>query len=202
MGQEMPYDRAANAIERDRHRQWRQRALTMRAATLAVYLALVAVAVITAAAAESGRSSSEPLRIESGGAFGLADPHDGMAVFTATDLGPGDSARGTMEISNEGSEPVVVTLAQHSPLDTPGTGGGVLSQRLRLIVEDLSSASTVYAGPFAAMPARALGRLAAGASRSYEFIATLPESATENALRDSSTSVAFSWTAREVPSVE
>jgi len=169
----------------------------MRAATLAVYLALAAVAAITAAAAQSGRSSSGPLRTEAGGAFSLADPREGMPVFTAANLGPGASATGTVEISNEGSEAIVVTLAQHGVLDAPGTGGGVLSQRLRLIVEDLSSASTVYEGPLAAMRPRSLGRLAPGASRSYEFTATLPASGTasasDNAFQGASVSVAYSW---------
>jgi hypothetical protein len=176
----------------------------MRSATVAVYLALAAVAAIAAAAVESGSSGNEPLRTEVGGSFSLANTREGLPVFTATNIGPGDSAKGTVEISNEGSKAIAVTLAQRGLTDVPGTNGGVLSRRLVLKVRSPSSPSPVYEGPLAAMQPRALGRLAPGASRSYEFTVTLPAngtaSARDNAFQGASVSVAYSWTAGEASS--
>jgi hypothetical protein len=176
----------------------------MHRATLIVYLALAAVAAIAAAAASNDEPAPDSVVTETGGSFSLANSREGMPVFTATNLGPGDSAKGTVEIANEGSEAIVVTLSQRNLTDVPGTSGGVLSQRLALKVKDLSSPSPVYEGPLASMQPRSLGRLAPGASRSYEFIATLPASgpasASDNAVQGASTSVAYSWTAGEAPS--
>lgn len=171
----------------------------MHRATLFVYLALAAVAAIAAAAGTDHGSGQGPIRTQASGAFSLANSGDGLPVFTAANIGPGDSAKGTVEISNEGSEAIAVTLAQHDLTDTPGASGGVLSQRLALKVGDPSSSSPVYEGPLAAMQPRSLARLAPGASRSYEFTVTLPASASDNAFQGASVSVAYSWTAQEAP---
>jgi len=175
----------------------------MRAATLVVYLALTAVAAIAAAAAESGESGNESLRIEVGGSFSLANSREGLPVFTATNIGAGDSAKGTVEISNEGSETIALTLSRQGLTDVPGKNGGLLSRRLVLKVRGPSSPKPVYEGPLAAMRPRALGRLAPGASRSYEFTVTLPAngttSARNNAFQGASVSVAYSWTDSETP---
>jgi len=174
----------------------------MRRATLIVYLALAAVAAITAAAARNDESSRGPIVTETSGSFALANSREGMPIFTATNIGPGDSAKGTATIANEGSEAIAVALTQRDLTDTPGTGGGVLSQRLTLKIT--AGPSVIYAGPLAAMQPQQLGALAPGASRRYEFVATLPgdgvpSAATENAVQGASTSVTYSWTASETP---
>ncbi len=177
----------------------------MRKATLIVYLALAAVAAIAAAAARNNAPARDSVVTETSGSFSLANSRDGMPVFTATKIGPGDSAKGTVEIANEGDEAIAVTLAQRDLTDVPSSDGGQLSQRLRLMVRDFVAASPVYEGPLAAMPPLSLGRLAPGASRSYEFTAILPESGTagasDNAVQGASTSVAYSWTAQTAPEI-
>ena len=60
----------------------------------------------------------------------------------------------------------------------------------------------VYSGPLAPMPPQPTGRVEPGQSRSYEFVATLPEAgsaADQNHLQGASTSVAYSWTVAEAP---
>jgi hypothetical protein len=171
-------------------------------ATLIVYLALAAIAAIAAAAAHNDEPARDSVVTETSGSFSLANSRDGMPVFTATNIGPGDSAKGTVEIANEGNEAIAVTLAQQDLADVPGTGGGVLSQRLSLTITD--GPSIFYAGPLAAMQPLPLGTLAPGASHHYAFVATLPDgggagAAIENAVQGSSTSVTYSWTASEVP---
>lgn len=178
----------------------------MRRATLAAYLALAAVAAIAAGAAWDDGSDRATIRTEVSGSFSLANSRERMPVLTAANIGPGDSAEGTVEIANEGSEAIAVTLAQHDLVDTPGAGGGLLSQRLRLRVTSDSTPQSVYEGSLAAMPPQALARLAPGAVRSYEFVATLPDSgaatAAENAVQEASTSVAYSWTAEVAAPIE
>jgi hypothetical protein len=164
------------------------------------YLALAAVAAIAAAAARNDEPARNFVVTETSGSFVPADAHDGTAIFTATDIAPGDNARGTVEIANEGSEAIIVTLSQRNLTAVPGSSGDVLSQRLTLKVKDLSLPNPVYEGPLAPMRPRSLGRLAPGASRSYEFIVTLPASANANAFQGASVSVAYSWTAGEAPS--
>jgi hypothetical protein len=175
----------------------------MHRATLIVYLALAAVAAIAAAAASNDEPARDSVVTEASGAFSLANSRDGMPVFTATKIGPGDSAKGTVEIANEGNEAIAVTLSKRDLTDAPGTGGGLLSQRLSLRIVD--GPSVIYMGPLAAMQPLPLGTLAPGASHHYEFVASLPDgapadAAIENAVQGSSTSVAYSWTASEAPS--
>lgn len=174
----------------------------MRSATLVVYLALAAIAAIAAAAARHDEPTRDTVIAEVGGAFSLANSREGMPIFTATNIGPGDSAKGTVEIANEGDEAAAVTLAKRDLTDVPGAGGGELSRRLSLKIADESS--VIYAGPLATMPSLPLGTLAPGASHRYEFVATFPDggpsnAATENTVQGSSTSVTYSWTGGEAP---
>lgn len=176
----------------------------MRRATFVVYLALAGVAAIAAAAGSHPDSSRSPIRTEVGGAFSFASSREGLPVFTASGIAPGDSTSGTVEVANEGSEPLALTLSQRDLVDVPGSGGGVLSQRLQLKVEETGSSRPTYEGPIATMQPRPLGLLAPGAERTYEFTATLPDggaatAAAENAVQGASTSVTYSWTAGAAP---
>ena len=85
----------------------------------------------------------------------------------------------------------------------PGIGGGLLSEALALTVTDVTSPAApvaVYAGPLASMPDQPAGRVEPGASRTYEFVATLPgggSSGDQNAVQGAGVSVAYAWTATE-----
>lgn len=176
----------------------------MRAAILLALLALAGAAAIALGAVGEDRSRGEPLVTAAAGSFSLANSRDGMPVFTATGIAPGESAAGTVEIANEGEEAIDLTLSQRDLVDAPGSGGGVLSQRLGLRIEETTSTVPVYQGPLATMPPLALGRLAPGASRTFGFVATLPEggapgAAAENAVQGASTSVTYTWMADASP---
>lgn len=180
----------------------------MRGGLLLACLALAGAATAMAMNATRGDSpNASPIATtDAGGSFSLANSRDGMPIFTAANIGPGDRAKGTVEIANEGSEAIAVTLAQHDLIDMPGEGGGLLSQHLHLKVGEADAPQPVYEGLLAAMSPRALPRLAPGAARTYEFVAILPESGTasaaENAVQGASTSVAYSWTAQVAPPTE
>jgi hypothetical protein len=173
----------------------------MRALSVLVFLALAGSA--TAAVLEGGEEAgARASAIDAEGSFSFANSRDGMPIFNATEIAPGDSVHGTVEIAGTGTEPGELTLAQHDVADVPGPGGSELSKRLSLRVTDVTAPTnpvTVYAGPLAPMPAQRAGRLEPGASRIYEFIATLPEGpGAQNDVQGAGTSVAYSWTAGEV----
>ncbi len=176
----------------------------MRATILLACLALAGAAAAIAMGATHGSGSRRaPLATEASGSFSLVNSRDGMPVFSAANIAPGDSARGTVEIANESSEAVALTLSRQALVDAPGAGGGILSQRLALRIERTGSAALVYQGPLATMPPLALGSLAPGGSRGFEFVATLPQGelgpAAENSVQGASTSVAYAWTAHAIP---
>jgi hypothetical protein len=107
-------------------------------------------------------------------------------------------------IEDSGSVPVALKLTRGELTNVPGAGGGVLSDHLQLTVADVSDPAkprTIYAGPLASMPEQDAGNIAAGAKRTFEFIATLPDSGApsfQNEVQGASTTVAYSWTAGEV----
>jgi hypothetical protein len=174
----------------------------MRAASLLVFLALAGSA--TAAAIGGGEEqAARASAVAAEGSFSFANSSDGMPIFSGTEIAPGDSASGTVEIANTGTMSCELVLTQHDVHDLPGLGGGDLSAQLALRVTDVTAPAaplTVYTGPLAPMPPRPAGRVEPGASRTYEFVATLPETgstAAQNGVQGASTSIAYSWTAGE-----
>jgi hypothetical protein len=173
----------------------------VRALSVLVFLVLAgsSAAAVLHGGWEAGARASA---IAADGSFSFANSRDGMPIFSATEIAPGDSVSGTVAIADTGTEPGELTLAQHDVADVPGPGGDELSKRLSLRVTDVTvpaSPVVVYAGPLAPMPPQPAGRLEPGASRTYEFVATLPESeGAQNDVQGASTSIAYSWTASEV----
>ncbi len=179
----------------------------MRGLVIVVFLGLVA----TAAAAVTGNGgnywAAQPVATVTAGSFDFVNSRDGMPIFEAGEIGPGDTASGTVEIANEGDAPGELTLRQHDVVDTPGAGGGLLSDRMSMRIRDLSDPAqprSVYDGALAPMPALQLGPLGPGQSRVYEFVASLPDRGTptgavagDNAVQAAAVSVGYSWTAAE-----
>lgn len=176
----------------------------MRAASLLAFLVLAGSAT-AAVFGGGGEPAAEASAVAAEGSFSFANSGDGMPIFSATGIAPGESVSGSVEIANSGELPGELVLAQHDVEDVPGPGGGELSRRLTVRIADVTvpaNPATVYAGPLAPMSARPAGRLLPGESRTYEFVATLPEAGsadgTQNDVQGASASVAYSWTANEV----
>ena len=181
----------------------------MRRAALPIAVPLLAAlaAAVAFAAVGGSESGAQVATTPTSGDFGISNDRDGLAILVAAGIGPGDSARGTVEIAATGSVPVELTLSRHDLLDTPGLGGGLLSPALTLTVTDVSDPAAplaVYAGPLDSMAARPAGGLEPGDARTYEFVATLPADGgpgDQNALQGASVSVAYAWTATEAGEV-
>jgi hypothetical protein len=177
----------------------------VRALSLLIFLALAGSATAAVLGGGGGESAAKASAVAAEGSFSIASSRDGAPIFSATEIAPGDSVSGTVEIANDGELPGELIVAQHDVEDAPGLGGGELSGRLALRIADVTAPAhpvTVYAGPLAPMPTRSAGVLEPGASRTYEFTAGLPTTGpaggTQNDVQGASVSVAYSWTAREV----
>ena len=173
-----------------------------RLVPILVLLALATLAAVALAQVDGGPAARATVTAASG-SFEIANSGDGQPIFATTNLGPGGSADGTVTIEDTGTEAVALVLRRGELVDSPGLGGGDLSDRLRLSVVDITAPAaprTVYAGPLASMPDQHAGELGPGEARTFEFTATLPERGEpgfENALQGASTTVAYSWVAKE-----
>jgi hypothetical protein len=174
-----------------------RRALASPELIVAVMLALV-----LAALSASSRLSSADVQLTAGagGSLTLSNSREGSAILALGGMRPGDSADGTVTIGNTGTVPGDLLLSTSNRVDTPGPGGGALSGRLDLVVTEVTnpgSPVTIYSGKLAALQRSALGTLAPGASRTYDFHVEFPDlgRGTENAYQGSSLSAQFDWTA-------
>jgi hypothetical protein len=169
---------------------------------IVVFVALAAMAAV-ALAQVGGTPRAKAAAIASSGSFEISNSDEGLPIFSATGIAPGGSAEGTVTIEDTGSDPVALHLRQGELEDAPGFGGGLLSGRLQLTVLDITEPAeprTVYAGPFDSMPEQAVGNLAGGEARTFEFTATLPAGGAatfQNAVQGASTTVAYAWIATE-----
>jgi hypothetical protein len=167
-----------------------------------VLFAMAAMAAVALAQVTKG-PQARAAAIVASGSFEISNSQDGQAIFAASGIAPGGATTGTVAIEDAGSEPVALTLRRGELVDEPGTGGGLLSSRLRLTVVDVTSPAaprTVYAGPLDSMPERPAGTVAGGEARTFQFTATLPEGGEpsfQNAVQGASTTVAYSWVASE-----
>jgi hypothetical protein len=171
----------------------------------AVALASIALVLVMGSWAPGGTEPNMRLTA-SGGSLALSSSRDGSAIFTAAHMAPGHAASGTVTIRNTGTLWGALRLSASGLTDVPGAGGGFLSGRLRLTVREVTGTvpATVYAGPLATMPARALGLLGPGRARRFAFAATMPDGGApasptggDNAFANASTSVRYRWSASQ-----
>jgi hypothetical protein len=120
------------------------------------------------------------------------------AVFSATNMKPGDSTTGTVQVTNTGNIAGDFSLALSGIASTPGAGGGNLSGRLNLHVEDITgAASDVYNGVvsgYGAAKALTPASWAGGAARTYRFTVNWPTGlANDNSYQGSQLQLDFDW---------
>jgi hypothetical protein len=173
-------------------------------------LVLVALATLAAVAlAQVGSAPAARLTTTAAtGSFEVTNSDDGQPIFAATGIAPGGSAVGTVTIEDTGSAAATLVLRPEDIVDSPGPGGGLLSDRLELRVVDVTAPGAprnIYSGPLATMPDQPAGRLEPGEARTFEFTATFPdggEPSFQNAVQGASTTVAYAWIATEAAAEE
>jgi len=155
--------------------------VTLRVLTAAAALALVVIA---------GREPDRSVELTAvTGA--LSTSGHGSAILSAPNLQPGDSVTATATVRNRGEGRRRLFLESSTPR------GGALGAALELKVTDARTGASVAVGtPAAVAGCHALGRLPAGAARTYRFSVTLPRSA-GNEVAGSSVTVDERWHASD-----
>ena len=166
--------------------------------------AIVVAVVGGVVALQLGHARPEPpvadaVVVAADGDLDLQSSIDGMPILSASGLGPGDTASGQVTVTNAGTGSGQFSLKRQALSDSPGEGGGALSERLQLVVSDVTvpvSPATVYTGTVGAMPEKALGTLGPGQVRIYRFEASFPEGGSaDNDYAGAAASVGYRWTA-------
>ena len=168
---------------------------------LAVVLLAVGVAVGSGAAFTA--QTANPNNTFASGTLSMVNSKDAAAVLTASNMKPGDSATGTVDVQNTGSLSGAFVLSRSSIVDSDGANP--MSAKLNLVVKDCGDFSSgtptcdvgdpvKYTGTIAAMVSPALGTFAASEKHRYEFAVTFDSSAT-NAYQGDSSSVQFDFNA-------
>jgi spore coat-associated protein N len=172
---------------------------------------LAATGLTVASGADFTAQSANPANTFSTGTLSMSNSADNAAVLTASNLRPGGTAAGTVDIANTGSLGGAFTLMSSTPVDTDVTNP--LSAKLNLVVKDCGTFATdgtapscgdaddvvKYSGTLAEMGTAghaisALGNYAAGDKHRYDFRVTFDGTA-GNAYQGDSSTAAFTWNA-------
>ena len=168
--------------------------------TLALLLnAVLGLVALGLAFAPAGEGAPKLRLASASGALSLSNSKEGAAIFHAEAMRPGEEASGSVTITNTGTVDAALTLTPEATGDTPGNGGGKLSNKLELLVLDVTTVSlpvTVYAGTLKQMDPTNVGSLAPGAHRTYLFVASLrPNGSSDNAFQGAALTTGFRWDA-------
>ena len=166
-----------------------------------ILLSLAAISVMTIAAVGGtfANFTASPTTIASNafasGSLTMSRSGSG-AIFSATAMKIGDTATGSVTITNTGTLPGAYTLAGSS------SGSSALSSQLNLkVYKDVDGGSTIYDGSLGAFSSAALGTFAAnGDSHTFYFHVSFPTTGTDvgdNALQGLSASTTFTWSATQ-----
>jgi hypothetical protein len=171
----------------------------LRLEVLAVVIVAVCLTGLSAAQKPS-RAAQIQLMAGPGDTLTLSNDKEGAAVLSLGGMRPGDSVTDTVTLGNTGTLPGQLSLATSNLVDTPGPGGGALSDTLDLRIRDVTvpaSPTTVYDDKIAAVTPVDLGTVAAGDSRVYEFRVSFHDAGpgAENPYQGSAMSVQFDWSA-------
>ena len=176
----------------------------MRAtATLLATLAMALTAIGLAFAVPGERP--EEIRAElaaASGAVRITNSREGQAVFAAGSMRPGEGVSGRVRIGNGGDVAGRFAVRAAGVSDAPGPYGGRLSDRVELVlfdVTDVHTPVTVYAGRPSQLGEVELGTIVAGGHRDYLVAMTLPEGSGDNLYQGSSVSLGFEWRAAALP---
>jgi hypothetical protein len=165
-------------------------------------LVLVAVGVAVGSGADFSASSANPGNTFTAGTLTMDNSKDNAAILTVgtSNMKPGDSATGTVDITNTGSLAGTFSLSRDQL--TNSDGANPMSDQIDLVVEDCGTDLTcgagdtnVYTGTLTAMNSSFnLGNFPDGVGHRYEFTATFNSSA-GNVYQGDNTSARFVWDA-------
>ncbi len=167
---------------------------------------LLSAGAVAGSGADFTASSANPANTFASGTLTIGNSKEGVAVFSASNLRPGEAAQtGDVDIENTGSLSGTFTLAKGTVSNSDTTNP--LTGKLNLTVVDCGTFSggtpptcgdgddvTRYTGSIADMTTTALGSYAAAAKRRYRFSVALDGTA-GNAYQGDSSTAAFDFNA-------
>jgi hypothetical protein len=176
----------------------------MRAtATLLATLAMALTAIGLAFAVPGERPTEVRAELAAAsGAVRITNSREGQAVFAAGSMRPGEGVSGRVRIGNGGDVAGRFAVWAAGVSDAPGPYGGRLSERVELVlfdVTDVHTPVTVYAGRPSQLGEIELGTIVAGGYRDYLMAMTLPEGSGDNLYQGSAVSLGFEWRAAALP---
>ena len=169
---------------------------------------LLAVSVVIGSGANFTSASANPRNVFTAGNLTHTNSKAGAAILTASLMKPGDTANGSVTITNSGDIAGPFSLATEQLSDTPGANLGKLSDVLQLKITD--GTNTIYSGPIKSVGTVQLPNTFSpsvyswptAANHTYNFVVTFPDAGTpgsattgDNAYKGSSMSIEFDWTA-------
>jgi hypothetical protein len=181
-----------------------------RMALGALLTLLLAAGAVIGSGADFTAASANPANTFATGTLSMVNSKDSSAVLTASNLRPGGSASGDVDILNSGSLSGAFSLARGTVSDSDAANP--LSAKLNLTVTDCGTFSgstppacgdgddvTKYSGTIADMGTAghsiaALGTFAAAEKHRYHFSVTLDSQATDT-YQGATSTVRFDWSA-------
>jgi hypothetical protein len=166
---------------------------------------LLAVGVAVGSGANFSAQSANPNNTFTAGSLTIGNS-DADAIFTASNLKPGDVVTGQVDIQNTGSISGAFSLSRTNLVDTPASPA--LSSQLNVLVEDCGNFSSgtptcegadtdVYSGTLSGMTSSyALGTFAANEKHRYLFTVTFSSGAGDTYQSAQSTAT-FQWDAAQ-----
>ena len=166
------------------------RVLTTKMVLLPLATAAAAGALAVGSGATFSSTTGNTASAVTTGTLTQSNSKAGAAVFTLTNMKPGDSVYGTVTITNTGS-----LKANMSMVETAGANGFSSASLLTETIQDVTVPATpvsVYSGNFGAAGTKVLGLFNAGEARTYKVTVTLDSAAT-NTEQGKSASATYTW---------
>lgn len=137
--------------------------------------ALLAVAVAVGSGATFSTHKPSAANVVASGSLIQTNDKDGLVIFTRSNMKPGDTATGTVSVTNSGTLAGDFTLKQVNASSTFSDG----MMTLRIVEQRGTTSRVVHNGDIDTVgESVSLGRFAAGESRAYAYTATFNSSAT------------------------
>ncbi len=158
-------------------------------APLAVLLAAGALAVGSGATFTSATSNT--ISSVTAGTLTQSNSKADQAVFSASDIRPGDTVTGSLTITNTGTLPARFSLTESSSVNE------FSADNLTLVITNKTTGAAVYTGTFGGLvdgEKNELGVFAPGAAAEYEFVVTLAQG-TPNTDQGKTANAAYTWDA-------
>jgi spore coat-associated protein N len=166
---------------------------------------LAATGIAVGSGANFNSTSANPSNVFSAGTMSHTNSKSGAAILTASNMKPGSTSSGTVNIKNTGSVSGAFTLSQSNLTNTPASPA--LSAKLTITIVDkhdpacvtsCPADATVYSGTIGGMGTVSLGTFAANETHQYAFTVSFPDGGTngaDNSYQGAQTSVEYDFTA-------